>query len=244
MNEQMTIEVWSDVVCPFCYVGKRKLEAALKATGVDNEVNVVWKSFQLDPSFSPVPGRDIYDSLAKSKGMTRDWAIQASAHVADMASKEGLTYDFDKVIPANTQKAHELIHAAAIRGKQDQMKEALLNAYFVEGVDLNSIDELLRLAGGLNLPIEEIKAELYASQWEDEVKADIAQAGQIGVRGVPFFVFNRRYAISGAQPNELFEQTINQSIDEWKDSLSQSVQMVSQSDEDSGESCGIDGENC
>jgi predicted DsbA family dithiol-disulfide isomerase len=203
----MKIEIWSDIMCPFCYIGKRHLEQAL-AEFPDLAVQIEWKSFQLDPSITPQPGKDVYSYLAERKGMSLNESTSMHKTVAERAAAVGLRYDFDKAIIANSLRAHQLIQFAKTKGSGDLMEEVFFSAYFCEGEDLNDDNTLMRLGikAGLNqLDISETLAE---NSFSAAINNDIYEAQQIGVRGVPFFVFDRKYAISGAQPVAAFIETI------------------------------------
>jgi len=203
----MKIEIWSDIMCPFCYIGKRHLEQAL-AEFPDLSVQIEWKSFQLDPSITPQPGKDVYSYLAERKGMSLNESTSMHKTVAERAATVGLRYDFDKAIIANSLRAHQLIQLAKTKGSGDLMEEVFFSAYFCEGEDLNDDNTLMRLGikAGLN-PLD-IKETLAENSFSTAINNDIYEAQQIGVRGVPFFVFDRKYAISGAQPVAAFIETI------------------------------------
>lgn len=203
----MKIEVWSDIMCPFCYIGKRHLELALQQFP-DMEVELVWKSFQLDPTITPQPGKDVYSYLAERKGMSLEESKQMHQHVVDRAAEVGLLYNYDKAIIANSFDAHRLLHLAKRNGKGDQLKEKLLAAYFTEGKDFGDKQVLTQLGLEVGLKEEDIHTVLFTDMYAREVQSDIQDAQEIGVRGVPFFVFDRKYAVSGAQPIEAFVETI------------------------------------
>lgn len=204
----MKVEIWSDVVCPFCYVGKRKFENALEQFGHQGEVQVEWKSFQLTPDFVPVPGESIHASLAKKKGVSEAEGRRMGDQMTLIAKEVGLNYDFDKTIPANTFLAHQLIHFAAHQGQQGAMKERLFAAYYLEGQDINTLDNLVKLAAEIGLDADAARQALAAGTYANEVRRDEYEAQQIGVRGVPFFVFDDKYAVSGAQPSEVFAEVL------------------------------------
>lgn len=204
----MKVEIWSDVVCPFCYVGKRKFEHALGQFAHRAEVQIEWKSFQLMPDFQPTPGESIHASLARKKGVSEAEGRRMGDRMTLIAKEVGLDYDFDKTIPANTFLAHQLIHFGAHHGRQDEMKERLMAAYYLEGQDLNAVDTLVRLAAEIGLDAAEARRELLAGTYADEVRRDEYEAQQIQVRGVPFFVFADKYAVSGAQPSEVFAEVL------------------------------------
>jgi predicted DsbA family dithiol-disulfide isomerase len=210
----MKVEIWSDVVCPFCYVGKRKFENALGQFAHRSDVQIEWKSFQLTPDFVPVPGESIHASLAKKKGVSEAEGRRMGDQMTLIAKGVGLDYNFDQTIPANTFLAHQLIHFAAHHGQQGAMKERLFAAYYLEGQDLNSLDTLARLAAEIGLRADDARRELLAGTYANEVRRDEYEAQQIGVRGVPFFVFEDKYAVSGAQPSEVFAEVLAKVWDE------------------------------
>jgi predicted DsbA family dithiol-disulfide isomerase len=204
----MKVEIWSDVMCPFCYIGKRKFEKALAEFEGKEKVQVEWKSFQLNPGLKTEPGKSITQYLAEIKGWSLEQAKEMNARVTEMAKEVGLNYNFDKAIVANSFDAHRLVQFAKRKELGDQMEEALFKAYFVDGKNTADHATLLSLAVEAGLDETETKAILESGIFADEVEADIELAGQIGVRGVPFFVFDRKYAVSGAQPPEVFLETM------------------------------------
>lgn len=210
----MKVEIWSDVVCPFCYIGKRNFENALKDFSHQGEVEVTWRSFQLDPSLKPIQGQSIHEYLAERKGFSRAQAKQMNDYVSNVAKQAGLAYDLDKAVLANTFDAHRLIHLATQYGLQDQAEERLFSAYFTEGKDIGNIDTLVQLGVEIGLEESEIRKVLQANDYADEVRSDQHKARQIGVTGVPFFVFNDKYAVSGAQPNTIFLEVLQKSWQE------------------------------
>ncbi|MBF9221935.1 DsbA family oxidoreductase [Hymenobacter ruricola] len=212
----MKVEICSDVVCPFCYIGKRKFENALKDFAHRDEVEVVWHSFQLDPNFQPTPGESTHEALAKKKGVSTDEARNMGAYVTKAAAEVGLHYDFDRTIPANTFLAHQLIHLGAHHGRQDATKERLMAAYYLEGQNVGDLETLVKLGAEVGLDATEIREALKAGMYANAVRLDEYQAQQINVRGVPFFVFEDKYAVSGAQPSELFAEVLEKVYDEFK----------------------------
>jgi protein disulfide-isomerase len=204
----MKIEVWSDIMCPFCYIGKRHLEAALSAFPGE-QFEIEWKSFQLDPAIIPQPGKNVYEYLAERKGMSVEESRQMHAGVVARAAEVGLDYHFEKAVISNSFTAHRLIQLAKTKGLGDTMEETFFRAYFTDGKDLNDPSTLMELSVGAGLNALDVKDVLEdETAFANAVKNDISEAQQIGVRGVPFFVFDRKYAISGAQPIEHFEETI------------------------------------
>ena len=231
----MKVEIWSDIVCPFCYIGKRRFEHALEKFPHADHVEVVWRSFELTPDYQPVPGRNVYESLAEKKGIPLVQAKQMSDHMANMAREVGLEYDFDHAVPTNTFLGHQLIHLAAKHGKQGAAKERLMAAYYLQGQNLNDIDTLATLATEIGLDAGEVRAALTAGTYAEAVRHDEYQAQQINVRGVPFFVFEDKYAVSGAQPTELFAEVLEKVWDEFQPVKTAPVMLAD------GPACGPDG---
>ncbi|TCN53190.1 DsbA family oxidoreductase [Flavobacterium circumlabens] len=206
----MKIEIWSDIMCPFCYIGKRQLETAL-AEFPNDEFEIEWRSFQLDPTISPQPDKDVYTYLAERKGMSVEQSVEMHKGVAERAKSVGLDYHFDKAIIANSFTAHRIIQLAKTKNLGDEMEEVFFKAYFTEGKDLNDGPTLLELAEKAGLDKNEtLKVIENEKLFLSEVHTDIIEGQQIGVQGVPFFVFDRKYAVSGAQPVETFVQTIKE----------------------------------
>ena len=206
----MKIEIWSDIMCPFCYIGKRQLETALKEFP-GNNFEIEWKSFQLDPTIEPQSGKDVFTFLAERKGISVEQSIEMHKGVTERAKSVGLDYHFDKAIISNSLTSHRIIHLAKAKKLGDEMEEIFFKAYFTEGKDLNDTQTLIELGIQAGLDSHEVKdvienKNLYLS----DVKGDIKQAQEIGVQGVPFFVFDRKYAVSGAQPVEAFVNTIKE----------------------------------
>jgi predicted DsbA family dithiol-disulfide isomerase len=200
------VEIWSDVVCPWCYIGKRRFETALGRFEHRDDVEVVWRSFQLDPTTvsvrTPGEGPDHAELLATKYGMSRAQAEQAIARTTAAAAAEGLDYRLDRALSSNTFDAHRLVHLAAAHGRQGEMEERLMRAYFTEGQPVGDRETLVRLAVETGVDAEEAAAVLAGDAYADDVRADIAEARALGINGVPFFVLDRRYGVSGAQPAE------------------------------------------
>lgn len=204
MTEQITVDIWSDIVCPFCYIGKRKFEAALgKFAGKDNVV-VRWHSFLLNRQLQVTPGVDIYDHLAHMKGQTREWSVQAHNYVTQMAAAVGLSYRFDKAQVANSFDAHRVIQLAKKHGLDDAIEERFFKAYFTEGELISDHETLTRLASQVGLNKEEVIDTLSNDLYVHEVNEDEQMARSLGVTGVPFFLFNGMQAITGAVDEAVF----------------------------------------
>lgn len=210
MQDKLNVEIWSDLICPFCYIGKRKFENALSQLDASENIEITWKSFQLAPDMKTNTSISIDEYLAIHKGFSIDKAREMNAHVTQMAKQEGLIFNFDKSVVANTRSAHQMLHFAKASKKQNETKERLLKAYFTEGKNIDDKQTLLELASELDLDVEGLNHALTTNIFEHEVDADIIEAQNLGVRGVPFFVFNRSHAISGAQPVEVFIETMQQ----------------------------------
>jgi predicted DsbA family dithiol-disulfide isomerase len=195
-------------MCPFCYIGKRKFEAALEQFENKANVIVVWKSFQLNPAMKTDPSKNITSYLAEIKGWSLEQAKEMNTHVTNMAKEVGLHYDFDKAIVANSFDAHRLIQLAKKHGKGDEAEEQLFKAYFTEGKNTDDHSTLIEIGISIGLNEIEVKQVLASDQFSDDVRKDIIEAQQIGVRGVPFFVVDRKYGVSGAQPTEVFLETL------------------------------------
>lgn len=214
----MKVEIWSDVMCPFCYIGKRRFESALQQVPFKNEIEIEWKSFQLNPDLKNEPGKNINlnEYLAGRKGITVQQAKEMNDYVTNMAAAEGLRYDFDKAVVANSFDAHRFSHLAAKHGKGDAAEESLFKAYFTEGKDISDRDTLVGLGKEIGLDGEEVKQALDNNTYAEAVHSDIAEAEALGVRGVPFFVLDRKYGVSGAQATEIFVQALQRAFTEWK----------------------------
>lgn len=204
----MQIEVWSDVACPWCYIGKRRLEAALARFDHRDEVTVTWRAFELDPS-APAERPGAYvDLLAGKYGTSRQQAQVMIDTMRDTARGEGLDFRFDRSRPGNTFDAHRLIHLAGERGVQDAVKERLLAAYLTEGASVADQATLVRLAGEAGLDPREVETVLASGAYAGEVRAEEAEAMELGISGVPFFVIDRRFAVPGAQSPDVLLATL------------------------------------
>jgi predicted DsbA family dithiol-disulfide isomerase len=211
----MKIEIWSDVACPWCYIGKRRFEAALAEFPHRDQVEVQWRSYQLDPTLPEHYDGTELDYLSTRKGLAPAQVTQMFEHVAAQAKGEGLNYRFDAVVVANSFTAHRLIHLAAAHGKQDAAKERLLSDHFEHGKDIGSPDYLTSVGAELGLDAGDV-AELFTTdKYADDVHRDFAEARTLGISGVPFFVIDRKYGLSGAQPAASFTMALEQA---WQES--------------------------
>ena len=203
-------------MCPFCYIGKRKFEHALGQFAHREQVNVVWKSFQLNPDMKTEPGKNINQYLADVKGWSLDEAKRMNDRVTAMASEVGLAYDFDKAVVANSWDAHRLIQLAKQHNLGDAAEERLFRAYFTEGRDTSDHATLVELGTEIGLAPADIEQMLQSNQFAEAVNHDIYEAQQVGARGVPFFVLNRQYAVSGAQQPETFLGALETAWSSWE----------------------------
>jgi predicted DsbA family dithiol-disulfide isomerase len=202
------IEVWSDIVCPWCYIGKRRLESALGSFG--QEVEVEWRSFQLDPGFPRGKAVPVYDALAEKFGGGRDQVREMTGRVTALAEVEGLKYDFEHGVMVNTFDAHRLAHHARSQGLGPRMHERLMRAQLVEGETLNDTATLVRLAEEIG--VTGAHPVVTSDRYTAEVEADIQEARALGATGVQFFVLYRKYGVSGAQPTEVFAQALRTAL--------------------------------
>lgn len=212
----MKVEIWSDVMCPFCYIGKRKFEQALAQFPHKDKVQIVWKSFQLSPDMKTQPDKNIHWFLAEHKGISLQEAKKMNDYVTQMAKQVGLTYDFEKSVVANSFNAHRFSHFAKQCGKQDEAEELLFRSYFTDGKNIDDYPTLIQLGKEIGLDTDALKAALENGSFADAVHTDIYEAQQVGVRGVPFFVMNRKYAVSGAQESKSFLEVLEKSFAEWQ----------------------------
>ena len=201
----MKIEVWSDYVCPFCYIGKRRLEEALTQFPNSDLVEVEYKSYELDPNAPKDSDKSIHESLAQKYGMSIDEAKQANENVTKQAATVGLTYNFDDMKPTNTFDAHRLTKFAKAFGKDRELTEKLLAGYFTESKNLGDDESLATIAESVGIDRQDALKVLHdKNAYANDVRIDQGVAKQYGISGVPFFVINQKYAISGAQPTETF----------------------------------------
>lgn len=209
-GKSLTVEIWSDVVCPFCYIGKREFENALARFPHRDSVNVVWKSFELDPSAPARSGVDTYGMLSEKYGMTREQAMERTRGVRERAASLGLQYDFDKAVVGSSFDAHRLIQLAKSRGLGDAAEERLFKAYFTEGIHLADRGSLVAMGVEIGLEKKDVEAMLESSSQAEAVRSDEREAQELGINGVPFFVFDRRLAVNGAQTSDTFLQALEQ----------------------------------
>lgn len=210
----MKIEVWSDFVCPFCYIGKRRLEMALADFPHKDKVEVEYKSFELDPNSPNYSGKSIHEMLASKYGMSIEQAKQANDGISKQAAEIGLIYHFDDMKYGNTFDAHRLAKFAKTKGKEHELTEKLLHGYFTESIDLGNIDALANIAELVGLDRQEAIAVIQdKNAFATDVRNDEALARQYEISGVPFFIINQKYAISGAQPTGTFSNALQKGWD-------------------------------
>lgn len=232
----MKIEIWSDVICPFCYIGKRNFETALEQFADQKNIEVIWKSFHLDPTIPETATESYADYLVKRKGMAVEEVQGMLASVTQMASQVGLDYHLDESVIVNSQKAHQLIQFAKSKNRGNEAEESLFKAFFIEGKNIADTETLTQLGKDLGLEESELKTSFEDEKYKYEIIQDIQEAQNIGVTGVPFFVFDRKYAVSGAQPAEAFLEILSKSFTEWRKSNTETTLEVTE-----GNSCTVDG---
>ena len=236
MDNKLKIQIWSDVMCPFCYIGKRKLEDALSQFENKNAVTIEWKSFQLDASFVATPGETVVDHLAEKYRKDTDWAETMVENVTQNAKATGLHFHFEKAILANSFHAHRLLHLAKKHHLSNELEELLFKAYLTDGKDVNDLGTLKELGLEVGLENDAIEQVLHTDAYAEDVKQDQEEAQAIGVTGVPFFVFDNKYAVSGAQQPETFLKTLEKA---WEEGRYDSKIILQ--DARNENSCGIDG---
>lgn len=227
----MHVEIWSDIACPWCYVGKRRFEAALAAFPHRDEVSVTWRSFELDPSAPAERAVDGAAHLAAKYGMSRADALAMQERMTATAAGEGLDFRFDLARAGNTFDAHRQVHLAATHGRQDAMKERIMRAYLTEGELISDPAVLERLAVEVGLPADEARAVAAGDRFAAEVRDDERTAQSLGINAVPFFVFDRAFGASGAQPPAVLGELLQRA---WDARPAVAVAAT-------GETCGVDG---
>jgi predicted DsbA family dithiol-disulfide isomerase len=231
---KLRIDIWSDIACPWCYIGKRHLEAAIERFPHRDAVEIVWHAFELNPSAPRESdrGSSYAERLARKYGSPVAEAERRIARMTDVAAADGLSFRFDKIRPGNTFDAHRVLHMALDHGVQGAVKERFLRAYMTEGEAIGQPDVLVRLAAEAGLDADEVRKALASDAYVDEVRADEEQARELGISGVPFFVIAEKYAVSGAQPAELLLQALTQA---WNEIAAGPIAFAE------GAACGPDG---
>jgi predicted DsbA family dithiol-disulfide isomerase len=214
-SKKIVVEVWSDIMCPFCYIGKKNFEKALQQIPNADQFQVEWKSFQLDPE---IPENTSFlgekEYLAQRKGMQEAQVREMLQYVTEAGANAGIKMNFDRSIVANTQRAHRLLHFAKQTNQANALKERLFAAHFTDGLDVGNREVLSQLAAEVGLDSSEVNRVLNSDEFAYDVIQDIQEGANIGVRGVPFFVIDRKYAVSGAQPVEVFVETLEKAAAE------------------------------
>ncbi|MEJ1959790.1 MAG: DsbA family oxidoreductase [Nitrosomonadales bacterium] len=208
----MQVEIWSDIICPWCYIGKRRFEMALTNFEHRDSVRVVWRSFELDPGAPSQIQETLVERLSRKYATTQQQASEMIARVTGVAKEVGLEYHLNDAQPGNTFDAHRLLHFAAARQLGGQATERLMQAYFCEGLAVGDHAALIRLAPQLGLGENEVEMILKNDSFADEVRADEARATELGITGVPFFVFNEKFGVSGAQPVKVFTEALQETV--------------------------------
>lgn len=229
----LKVEIWSDIACPWCWVGKRRLEEAIE--GFPHEVEVVWRAFELDPSAPKAhpPGTDYVQRLARKYGTTRQGAQAMIDRMTAVGADNGLDFRFDRARPGNTFDAHRLLHWAGEHGKQDALEERLFLAYMHEGQSVADHEVLVDLADEVGLDPEGAQAVLSSDAHAKDVRTEQAMAAELGVTGVPFFVIGERYAVPGAQPSEVLRGALERA---WSEA--ESADRTADTEPTDAETCG------
>ena len=232
----MKVDIWSDIRCPFCYIGKRKFEKALEKFPHKDDVKVAWHSFQLDPNLTTNTDVNVIDYIAEVKGISQGQAKEMHRHVTQVAKEAGLDFKFDKTVVANSFNAHRLIQLAKVHDLANEAEEALFKAHFEEGKNIDD-DEILAQTGiAIGLDEKDVREMITSDAYSAEVRQDEMQARSIGVRGVPFFVLNNKYGVSGAQSPGTFLEVLEQTRREFEKENKSFITTE-------GETCSTDG-NC
>jgi protein disulfide-isomerase len=238
MQNTLKIQIWSDILCPFCYIGKRRIERALAQFEHRDAVEIEWKSFQLDANFIASPDDNIIDHLAEKYRKDSQWAQEMVDNMTLNAKNSGLDFHFEKAILANSFNAHRLLHLAKKNGQGNELKELLFKAYLTDGKNIDDLKTLTELGHEAGLDQSTVEEVLHSKAYAKEVEEDIEMAQKIGIQGVPFFVFDNKYAVSGAQHIETFVKTLEKVWDEGN--FTPQIKILNTPD---GESCGIEGCN-
>lgn len=233
----MKVDIWSDIRCPFCYVGKKKFEKALENFPNGKNIELVWHSFQLDPSLQTQPERDPYDFFSEAKRVSVEQAKMMHQHAANAGKEIGIDFNFDGSKVANSFRGHLLIQLAKTKNLANEMEEALFKAQFIEGKNIDDEETLIDIAKSLGIDETETREALKSDEMAYLVKQDMQTAAQLGINAVPFFVFNDKYGVSGAQQPELFLEVLEKSWQEFSTG-DKGLQILNE-----GESCSTDG-NC
>lgn len=235
---RLGIDVWLDIACPWCALGERRLGAVLDALPFGDDVDVRFHSFQLDPN-APEKATQSQAEYLAGRGMDPARLEAGHRHLSEAGEEVGIRFDHDAVVPSNTWTAHRLVQAAAAHGVQAAVVDALFSAYFERGLDVGGPEALGAVATGAGLDADVVALVLAdPAAFDAEARADVARAGELGIQGVPFYVLDGRYGLSGAQPAEVFEQALTQVYDELNPKPASPLASLGGAQ---GETCGIDG---
>ena len=232
----MKVDIFSDIRCPFCYVGKKKFEKALDKFANSGDIEVVWHSYQLDPYLQTQPDRDPYDFFTESKGISLQQAKMMHEHAYNAGKEAGIDFNFDNQKVANSYKGHLLIQLAKQKGLANEMEEELFKEQFINAKNIDDENELISIGKNVGLSEDEVKNALNSEDLKNKISEDGFLSRQIGVRAVPFFVFNDKYVVSGAQSPEVFLEVLEKSYEEFS-AGDKGLQLID------GDSCDADG-NC
>jgi len=205
----MRVDIWSDIVCPWCYIGKRRFESALAAYDANGELEIVHHAFQLNPSAPRDRTASRREMLMQKYGLTPEQMVATDARMTQLAAEEGLDYHLEAAVTGNTRDAHQLVQFAREQARQDAMIERLYRAYFSEGRSVFEQDSLVDLAVDVGLDAEAVRKALREGRYDSAVQEDVDLARRIGITGVPFVVFNGKYGLSGAQPSSVFLEALS-----------------------------------
>lgn len=237
-KEKMKIEIWSDIACPFCFIGKRQLENVLKKLPYSDEIEVVWKSFILDSTIPTDSNQSLNDYFIHEKGFNVSQIEKLTAKIQNRAKDLGLDFNFSKVIAANTLNAHRLSHLAKSKSAelQNKAEDLLFSAYFIEGLNINKIDVLIEIGAQLGLEKSEVEETLAEQKFSDAIRKEGEEAVAMGINVIPYLVLNKQHVISGVQTEENLLKTINKAYEQWKGNIASTNTTITQ-----GSSCSIDG---
>jgi predicted DsbA family dithiol-disulfide isomerase len=210
----MQVEIWSDVICPWCYIGKRRFETALAQFAHRDQVSVIWRSFELDPDAPRLYPGTLNERLAEKYGVSLMQATAMNTRVTEVAKETGLEYRLEQARPGNTFDAHRLLHFAAAQARDQDAGERIMHGYFCEGLAVGDRSALARLAPQLGIAEDAALTMLESDAYGAAVRDDEARAAQLGITGVPFFVFAEKYGVSGAQPVAVFAEALEQAWNE------------------------------
>lgn len=238
MNK-MKIDIWSDIACPYCYIGKRKLELALDQFPDRNNIELVWHSYELDPSLTAEDSvRPYYSYMTKRLGLSEEQARKSNAKISQLAAEVGLTYNFDTIVVANTSKALRMVKLAALNNLATEMEEAAFKAYFTDGKNIYDNNVLTELGIGIGLDKAAITELLNSDKFAEEVKSDIEYSDdELNLEYIPFYIFNNKHVVQGSLPVKNYLEILQKAYSEWK----KEGVSTSRNESISGQSCSIDG---